>query len=574
MIFPKNGAVVIVDDNIKEIEPLIYYFTQKGVPTFVSNGKDSTLPIEPIKGVRLLFLDMELINSNDIRTVTTRLISVLEKIIGIENGPYILIIWSTKNSQYEKDFKDLLLKDSDTVLNPIAIIDLEKEEIFETYNEELFNIDNVASEICTRITDDKNIEIVFDDIQLIKNYIKEELELVNEDDKKAIKPSAIEVVSNEIDAKLADIDSIQIFFEWNNIVSDNDKNLVTDMLELVDFTDVHWNDFIKDTLEEMAAAEQGQSYKQGQTENIKSAFSILNELLLGNISSSLEKKQHCYPNEYKYDKSLLHNITDLGQVTVSKNKLLLKNISLTDKEYYTLLVDHHKKDTLIDTLGNYTDPNAPDVIKAKLFKFKETLINKKAKVNTKLFFTENISAIKPGAIISINDGTLKKNVLLDLIQFSNAIKCFDFETEYKAKIIGLDDSSLDELKVEYKNKIADEIINETDLVKLELTPPCDYSQKNMISNRWLTGIKIPSKYMHLDILNVNYKYDNTGKYYTTKDYFNEGIFTLIFDKRRFHVTDIGNHNELSIKMMMRGAVLNDIRDSVASHIGRKGILNL
>jgi hypothetical protein len=574
MIFPKNGAVVIVDDNIEEIEPLIYYFTNKGVPTFVSDGKQSSLPSTPLNGVRLLFLDMELISSNNPRDISTKLVTVIQRMIGMQNGPYILILWSTKNGQYEKDFRELLYKDSDTVLNPISIIAFKKEDIFEDQNDELFDIDDITSIITEKITDNKDIEVSIDHATIIKDYIKEELELVNKDDKKAIRSSAIDIISNEIESKLSKIDSMQIFFEWNNIVTDNDKNLVTDMLKLVDFNSEKWNDFIKDTLEEMASAEQGQSYKQGQKENIKSAFNILNELLLGNITSSLDKEQNCYSNEYKYNKSVMCTIDSLGEVAIAKNSISYKSITLKDKDYYSILINEDKKAALGNILKEPNKFTPSEVTTAKLFQFKEKLVVKKAKVNSKLFFTENINAIKPGAIISITNDVLKTEILLDLIDFNKALAYFELANEYDTKKRGLNEDLLLKLENEYKDKIICKIFKASNLLKLEMTPPCDYSQKNMISNRWLTGIEIPAKYKHVGILNVNNNYDNTGKYYSTKDYFNSDIFTLVFDKRRFHVSEIGNDDVGSVKMMMRDSVLNDIRDSVASHIGRKGILNL
>lgn len=56
-----------------------------------------------INGVRILFLDLDLkigVQDNEEATIVSNVFAVLKKLIAKNNGGYILVIWSTRESEY------------------------------------------------------------------------------------------------------------------------------------------------------------------------------------------------------------------------------------------------------------------------------------------------------------------------------------------------------------------------------------------------------------------------------------------------------------------------------------------
>src|SRR4030042_3927052 len=122
MNIPENGRVVIIDDKVKEEGlPLIKALTRINVPTIYFTGKLEELPGEPLKGIRVVFLDIVLgTDGQSAKTQVSTAVNVLKRIIDINNGPYLLIAW-TKNKEHLENIKDAL---SDRP--PICVLDLEK----------------------------------------------------------------------------------------------------------------------------------------------------------------------------------------------------------------------------------------------------------------------------------------------------------------------------------------------------------------------------------------------------------------------------------------------------------------
>lgn len=119
---PRNGRVVVIDDEIKEGLPLINALSKNGIPTTYFSGKLKELPETPLEDVRIVFLDIVLdeTEGQSDKTKISKIIGVMKRIIGNENGPYILIIWSKHNELVE----DIKIK-----LNwnqPVLTLNLEK----------------------------------------------------------------------------------------------------------------------------------------------------------------------------------------------------------------------------------------------------------------------------------------------------------------------------------------------------------------------------------------------------------------------------------------------------------------
>jgi hypothetical protein len=103
MNLPANGRVVVIDDKAKEQAlPLLRALAQRGVASRFYTGKQGELPEKPLGGIRLIFLDLKLEGMefiNDADDLANALKPRLDRIIGPDNGPYILIGW-TEHPRY------------------------------------------------------------------------------------------------------------------------------------------------------------------------------------------------------------------------------------------------------------------------------------------------------------------------------------------------------------------------------------------------------------------------------------------------------------------------------------------
>lgn len=104
-MLPDNGKVVVIDDKPKEVQKLFAALSSEGIPFFYyQNEEGNDLPKKPLKNIRLVFLDLLLISDEKAKSkdVISRIAARLKKILSEDNGPYILIYWSTKKDEYQK----------------------------------------------------------------------------------------------------------------------------------------------------------------------------------------------------------------------------------------------------------------------------------------------------------------------------------------------------------------------------------------------------------------------------------------------------------------------------------------
>lgn len=119
----KNGRVVVIDDKWEETENLIKSLARLGVPCCYFDGSMDSLPKAPLKGVRFLFLDIELGDtvSADNKSKASALAARVLKIIGKSNGPYFIVFWTL-----HKEVIGYVLDYLRPKIPPVQYIDLEK----------------------------------------------------------------------------------------------------------------------------------------------------------------------------------------------------------------------------------------------------------------------------------------------------------------------------------------------------------------------------------------------------------------------------------------------------------------
>ena len=131
-MIPFNGRIAIVDDQIKEAMLLIRIFSKNNIPYTYYPGNDiKFLPEEPENDIRILFLDLNLLEGRDYqpRDIESTLYSVINRLISPNNFPYVIILWSKQEKEY-KEMLEKLFHDSLSSRAPIRIMNWIKSDFF------------------------------------------------------------------------------------------------------------------------------------------------------------------------------------------------------------------------------------------------------------------------------------------------------------------------------------------------------------------------------------------------------------------------------------------------------------
>lgn len=105
MFLPINGRVAIIDNEIKEVEPLFKIFSRNRIPyIFIKGDEMEYLPDESDESndLRLIFLDLNLLGQRvpSAKEVKSSLYSLLKRVVSKNNFPYSIIIWSKQETEY------------------------------------------------------------------------------------------------------------------------------------------------------------------------------------------------------------------------------------------------------------------------------------------------------------------------------------------------------------------------------------------------------------------------------------------------------------------------------------------
>ncbi len=124
MNISENGGIVLIDDKREEIESVLTTLGQYGIPYIYLDGTQATLPQKPIRGIRFVFLDIELrgMEGQKDKTKASGVVAVLKKIIPEDNGPYVIGFWTA-----HKQVIPYVLENCEKEgISPVTYVDLEK----------------------------------------------------------------------------------------------------------------------------------------------------------------------------------------------------------------------------------------------------------------------------------------------------------------------------------------------------------------------------------------------------------------------------------------------------------------
>ncbi len=124
-----SGAA-IVDDNYNDAWPMIRILSSNGISVVYYSGDLEDLPDSPPGGIRVLFLDLWLNDAMELKTRISKLINVLKKLIGKENGPYLIIVW-TSHKEDLRNLKKAIDANASDFMKPIECISIDKQKVKE-----------------------------------------------------------------------------------------------------------------------------------------------------------------------------------------------------------------------------------------------------------------------------------------------------------------------------------------------------------------------------------------------------------------------------------------------------------
>ncbi len=143
-MIPLNGRIAIVDDKIEQALPLMRVFAKNNIPYVFYKGTDQEyLPEEPENDIRILFLDLNLLDGRDNqpKEIRSALFGAISHIISRDNYPYLLILWSRQEKEYKEILEELFSKDL-AQCAPIAILNWIKSDFFPNFTDTEENKEN------------------------------------------------------------------------------------------------------------------------------------------------------------------------------------------------------------------------------------------------------------------------------------------------------------------------------------------------------------------------------------------------------------------------------------------------
>jgi hypothetical protein len=147
-VYPENGSIVIVDDQIDEALPLMKVLSKNGIPFKYFNGKAEELPDSPLDNVRILFLDIELEGMEGVtadKTKLSALANVISRIVTTKCQPYVIIAW-TKHKELVSSLNGYLKE-----LSPLFPLCIDKSECKTEKGE--FDIDKISKKLIEKVNE-------------------------------------------------------------------------------------------------------------------------------------------------------------------------------------------------------------------------------------------------------------------------------------------------------------------------------------------------------------------------------------------------------------------------------------
>lgn len=225
-----SGRIVLIDDKLNEIKPLLEAMGKNSIPYLYYDGNVQNLPGSPPGGIRFVFLDIELegMKGQDDKTKASGIAAILKRIISDSNGPYVIIFW-TKHKQVI----ELVIRNCKSLsIPPVCWLDLDKPDCIDSNGK-------------------------YD----------------------------IQGITDKLGEKLSGIGAFQLYVKWENIVNTASKQFVYDFSSLAE----SGNDWSKSTailFYNLYKAYVDKNVLTDKTEQFKCACHLINRSFLDTLEDS------------------------------------------------------------------------------------------------------------------------------------------------------------------------------------------------------------------------------------------------------------------------------------------------
>lgn len=513
-VIPESGSIVIIDDQPNEALPIVKALSKKGIAaTYYQGNIKEELPDEPVQIIRLLFLDLQIIETSDENQIAKSIINVLLRIISKQNGPYLLVLWSKKFNTYAEAVKQEIYKHEHLI--PACIINFDKAACLESKQVLAIEPDLFIE----RLSELLEGQIHADDMEIVQSAITRALNEEYRTEFEA-KQNAVDIIEKQLRTELEKAGSFHLFVIWENIVKKAAAKMVYEVSSLIN-KDEHWDVNAKNILKRMGIARVGQNQVSDNL-LIRESINTLNVSLVDNVEHEIKglkipeyitlESEIVYIDKTSVGDFSLRDIQTESEilrdgVSVKKaaDKIKLKKEIIKDQK-----IDPHHKVSSLKVLEKY------GLVPASL--------------NTKLHIELNPSQeLVPGNIY-LNPEQKKKE-------------------QYIGSFLKKINGNLDEYF----------------LVDLEVSPICDYAQQKWKRSRTLPGLMYPSQY-------IEEKKSGANLYSVLPSFnINEIEYNFIFDYHLFHAWDKTNAKERIVSYRLKRELLLDIIAQLSSHVNRPGI---
>lgn len=130
----ENNSIILVDDNDDDLKRLSSIFAERGIGCRVFQYDGISFPNEPLTGVRMVFMDINLSNSGDTNSRFAVLEEALQRYVSKENY-FVLVFWTTHVGDIE-EFKAFVNRDAaaEEVPKPMLVVPLDKAQFVDDQN--------------------------------------------------------------------------------------------------------------------------------------------------------------------------------------------------------------------------------------------------------------------------------------------------------------------------------------------------------------------------------------------------------------------------------------------------------
>jgi len=569
MEYPKNGSIVIIDDKYEEVEGLIRVFSSKGIPVTYFNGEPDKLIT--LNGTRIVFLDLDLklgARDSEEKDIISTVFANLKKIVPQNNGGYILVLWSTRDSEFgenvETEIKKMQAREAPIIYEyPLEIVRISKHDVSIREEGKLnFDLNKIEEQINELVPENsilnlvtywenkvseasKNVISHFDGITHTENKQKLLLALfadsstpegsLNQDTiiAPAISPMSV-LLSDQLSSKISSHNLSVIGRELTNILKRNEKIDLESVAKINTFYHID---------------------KDISCSNAPGSVFLYQEYMDKYSCSSQDCSTKWAENLFEKilkdfePSSMDTSIRQLYNAEVEKNKKL-KMPYIEQKSYDEHVEIAYKKGfSLEDEMKKICIGFSLEFDENK----KKECVEQYSQLTNELFI-QNL-------IVFVFGKEMDESVKQEL----NVKGDFDALSELEKLNL------LEEYYVSKQKELIEKKHNENTIpIFLEFSPDCDYVQKNRKKLRLVFGVMYPYSCYVKD--EKNFKGENY--IYTPIVEYNKLPYKIVLD---LHTVTGINENALSNMQpifRLRKELLVDIQQKIASHIARPGFFNM